>query len=56
VTERKTFTEGSLITGAPARVARSLEDAQKQLILFSAAHYVDNWRRYKKDLQPSRRG
>jgi len=54
VTERKTFAEGSLITGAPARVARALEDQQKQLIEFSAAHYVENWKRYARDLKPSR--
>jgi carbonic anhydrase/acetyltransferase-like protein (isoleucine patch superfamily) len=56
VTERKTFEEGSLITGAPARAVRKLEDAQKQLIAFSAAHYVENWRRYARDLKPSRLG
>jgi carbonic anhydrase/acetyltransferase-like protein (isoleucine patch superfamily) len=54
VTERKSFEEGSLITGAPARAARKLEEPQKQLILFSAAHYVENWKRYKRDLKPSR--
>jgi len=54
VTERKSFEEGSLITGAPARVARKLEEQQKQLIQFSAAHYVENWMRYKRDLKPSR--
>lgn len=30
VTERKTFEEGSLITGAPARAARKLEAAQRR--------------------------
>jgi carbonic anhydrase/acetyltransferase-like protein (isoleucine patch superfamily) len=54
VTERKTFEEGSLITGAPARVARKLEDVQRQVIQFSAQHYVENWKRYKRDLKPSR--
>jgi hypothetical protein len=31
-----------------------LEEPQKQLIQFSAAHYVENWKRYKRDLKPSR--
>lgn len=53
VTERKTFEEGSLITGAPARLARKLEEQQRQLIAFSAAHYVENWRRYRRDLRAS---
>jgi carbonic anhydrase/acetyltransferase-like protein (isoleucine patch superfamily) len=54
VTERKTFEEGQLITGAPARAQRALEEPQKQLIQFSAAQYVENWKRYKRDLKPSR--
>jgi carbonic anhydrase/acetyltransferase-like protein (isoleucine patch superfamily) len=53
VTERKRFEEGSLVTGAPARVARALEDHERQLIQFSAQHYVENWKRYKRDLKPS---
>jgi carbonic anhydrase/acetyltransferase-like protein (isoleucine patch superfamily) len=53
VTERKTFEEGSLITGAPARVSRKLDEQQRQLIRFSAHHYVENWKRYKRDLKPS---
>jgi carbonic anhydrase/acetyltransferase-like protein (isoleucine patch superfamily) len=56
VTERKTFEEGSLITGAPARAIRKLEEQQRQIIQFSAAHYVENWRRYKRDLRESERG
>jgi carbonic anhydrase/acetyltransferase-like protein (isoleucine patch superfamily) len=54
VTERKTFEEGSLITGAPARAARKLDEQQRQIIQFSAHHYVENWKRYKRDLKPSR--
>jgi carbonic anhydrase/acetyltransferase-like protein (isoleucine patch superfamily) len=56
VTERKSFEEGSLITGVPARALRKLDDVQRQLIQFSAAHYVDNWKRYKRDLRTSRLG
>jgi carbonic anhydrase/acetyltransferase-like protein (isoleucine patch superfamily) len=55
VTERKTFEQGSLITGAPARAVRKLEEQQRQIIQFSAAHYVENWKRYSQDLRPSRR-
>jgi carbonic anhydrase/acetyltransferase-like protein (isoleucine patch superfamily) len=51
VTERKSFEEGALITGAPARAVRKLEDQQKQIIRYSAAHYVENWQRYKRDLR-----
>lgn len=54
VTERKTFEEGSLITGAPARAARKLDEAQRGIFEFSAHHYVENWKRYKRDMKPSR--
>jgi carbonic anhydrase/acetyltransferase-like protein (isoleucine patch superfamily) len=53
VTEGKTFEEGQLITGAPARVVRALSEQQRALIAMSAAHYVENWRRYARDLKPS---
>lgn len=56
VTERKTFEERSLITAAPARVARQLDDAQIGLIRLSAAHYVENWKRYARELRPSAKG
>lgn len=54
VTERKSFDEGQLITGAPARVARALDEAQLQALALSAVGYVENWKRYKRDLKPSR--
>ena len=53
VTERKSFPEGSLVTGVPAAVSRPLTEAQIQMIGLSAAHYVENWRRYARDLRPS---
>lgn len=56
VTERKSFEEGWLITGAPARGQRPLEAPQRQMLQLSAAHYVENWRRYKSQLKPSRFG
>ncbi len=54
VTERKHFEAGQLITGAPARVSRVLDEAQKTIFEVSAAHYVENWKRYRRDLTPSR--
>ncbi len=51
VTERKSFEEGALITGVPARAVRKLEQQQRQLIAFSAAHYVENWQRYRRELK-----
>ena len=54
VTERKTFEEGSLVTGAPARAARKLEEPQRAMFQLSAAHYVENWKRYRRDMKPSK--
>jgi carbonic anhydrase/acetyltransferase-like protein (isoleucine patch superfamily) len=55
VTERKTFEPDSLITGAPARVARAMDPGGRMMIQASAAHYVENWRRYRRDLRISDR-
>jgi carbonic anhydrase/acetyltransferase-like protein (isoleucine patch superfamily) len=54
VTERKQFEAGQLITGVPARVARPLTPEQIQMNTFSAQHYVENWKRYARDLAPSK--
>ena len=52
VTERKTFEEGSLITGAPARACAQAGGASSgRCIQFSAHHYVENWQRYKRDAE-----
>jgi carbonic anhydrase/acetyltransferase-like protein (isoleucine patch superfamily) len=46
VTEGKTFPEGSLIVGSPARVMRALDSRTIAALLASAAHYVENGRRF----------
>lgn len=53
VTEGKTFPEASLIVGSPAKVVRALSEAEIVGITASAAHYVENWRRYRRELRPS---
>jgi carbonic anhydrase/acetyltransferase-like protein (isoleucine patch superfamily) len=50
VTEDKTFPDGSLILGAPARVARELDDGEFALIRRSADIYVANAARFSSDL------
>lgn len=50
VTEGKTFPDGSLILGSPAKVVRPLTDAERSMILGSAQHYVDNARRFREGL------
>jgi len=40
VTERKTFPDGTLILGAPAKVVRELSDAERAQLLHNAANYA----------------
>jgi carbonic anhydrase/acetyltransferase-like protein (isoleucine patch superfamily) len=51
VTEGKAFPDGSLIVGAPAKVVRELTEAQIAGLKASAAHYVNNGRRYAAGLK-----
>lgn len=51
VTERKEFPDGSLIVGSPAKALRQLDDAAIAAIRESAAHYVENWRRFARGLR-----
>src|SRR5271168_3568221 len=52
VTEGKSFDDFSLIMGSPARAVRILKPDAVEALRGSAAHYVDNWRRYAKGLAP----
>lgn len=52
ITEGKEFPDGSLIVGSPARVVRQLEPGQMAALEASAAHYVQNWKRFARDLRP----
>lgn len=51
VTEGKTFPDGSLILGAPARVVRQLTDEEIGGIRESACHYVANAARFASSLR-----
>ncbi len=46
VTEGKMFAPGSLIVGSPARAVRALTETEIAGLRRSAAHYVENWRRF----------
>ena len=50
VTEDKTFADGSLILGAPARVVRELDAGEIEMIRTSADIYVENAARFSSDL------
>ena len=50
VTEGKVFADHSLIVGAPAKPMRPLREDEVAMLKLSAAHYVENWRRFAKGL------
>ncbi|MDQ2694186.1 MAG: gamma carbonic anhydrase family protein [Pseudomonadota bacterium] len=49
--EGKTFPDGVLILGVPGRVVRALDDDERARLRAAAAHYVDNFKRYKQSLR-----
>ncbi|MBB4000071.1 gamma carbonic anhydrase family protein [Aureimonas pseudogalii] len=51
VTEGKTFPDGSLILGVPAKVVRALDAAAIEGLRRSAEHYVANARRFRNGLR-----
>lgn len=55
VTEGKEFPDNSLIVGSPARIVRSLEDAETDGLRASARHYIENARRFRAGLVHVRR-
>jgi carbonic anhydrase/acetyltransferase-like protein (isoleucine patch superfamily) len=50
ITERKQYPDGSLILGAPAKRVRELTDAERKSLEESAAHYVRQGQRYRREL------
>ncbi len=51
VTEGKAFPPRSLIVGTPAAVKRQLADDEIEMLRWSAAHYVENARRFARGLR-----
>ena len=51
VTEGKTFPDGSMILGSPAKAVRQLTPEQVQALRQSAVHYRENAERFRKGLK-----
>jgi carbonic anhydrase/acetyltransferase-like protein (isoleucine patch superfamily) len=51
VTEGKSFPDGTLILGAPAKVVRELDPQEIAMMQHGAAHYVGNAQRFRKELK-----
>lgn len=52
ITERQEIPDNSLVVGSPAKVVKSISDAQAQMLQMSALHYVQNFKRYQTQLKP----
>ena len=52
VTEGKTFPDGVLIVGSPAKVVRELTPEQIEGLRHSAEHYMANAQRFRRGLKP----
>lgn len=50
ITEGKEIPDNSMVMGSPGKVVRTLDDSAVTMIAMSAAHYVENWKRYLRDL------
>ena len=50
ITEGKEIPDNSLVMGAPGKVVREISEAQMMVLKGGAAHYVENWKRYKREM------
>ncbi len=52
ITEGKEIPDNSMVMGSPGKVVRTLDEAAGAMMKLSAAHYVENWKRYARELTP----
>jgi len=52
ITEGKEIPDNSMVMGSPGKVVRTLDDDATRMMTVSAEHYVANWKRYVRELQP----
>ncbi len=50
ITEGKEIPDNSLVMGAPGKVVREVSPEQMMMLKGGSAHYVENWKRYKREL------
>ena len=51
ITEGKEIPDNSLVMGAPGKVVRELSPEQAARMAMGSAHYVENWKRYRRELK-----
>ena len=50
ITEGKEIPDNSLVMGAPGKVIREVSPEQAMVLAAGSAHYVENWKRYRREL------
>jgi len=50
IPENKVIPNGSLVLGSPGKIIRQITDKEIEQIKDNAKHYVDNYKRYKKNI------
>jgi carbonic anhydrase/acetyltransferase-like protein (isoleucine patch superfamily) len=50
ITEGKQIPDGSVVMGSPGKIVRQVTDAERRVLEGSAAHYVENARRFRLQL------
>ncbi len=53
IPEGKVIPDGSLVMGSPGKFVREMTADQIKGLELSALHYVENFKRYKKELVPA---
>ncbi len=51
ITEGKIIPDNSLVMGSPGKVIRQITEEEKKAITENAQRYIDNWKKYVKDLK-----
>lgn len=51
IPEGKEIPDYSLVVGSPGKVVREVTEAQRVMLEHSALHYVENFRRFRRDLR-----
>ena len=54
ITEGKEIPDNSLVMGAPGKIVREVSPEQARTLEHSASLYVENWKRFHRDLRPAR--
>ena len=52
IPEGKVIPDGSLVMGSPGKVVRTLTEQEIENLRGSASRYVENFKRFKRDLHP----